>query len=216
VNIINELTKKVDIQNFKNLIKIPPKNTNSQAVEDVKTVFKKIKGNQTRPTDLFKICDHLGGKTGSIAQNDFGTLARRLGIPLTEHRVQEIFAGIKGAAISIENMELDEEEFVKALGYLKEKQLIQALQMLGVTPQILYATLAYLLFLLMILIAFIFMGIKAFTVGGTFSAVINSLLPALGATSISGKDKADDKVKSEHVEKACKESMDVIQAHKDK
>jgi len=94
--------------------------------------------------------------------------------------------------------------------------LLQALAILGITPGILYATFAYLLFILLILIAFIFVGINAFSVGGSFSAVINSLLPALGATSISGKDETQHKTKPEHVEKACKESLNVIQAHKDK
>ena len=80
-------------------------------------------------------------------------------------------------------MELGVEEFGKAMLRIKEKQLFAALNSLGITPEILYATLVYLLFILLIIFSFIFLGIQAFAIGGGFSAVINSILPACNIIS---------------------------------
>jgi len=122
------------------------------------------------------------------------------------HRVMEIFADIKGTSMSSDKMELDAEEFVEALLYNKEKQLWKAMEFLGITSEILYAALAYLLFLLMIIFAFIFLGIKAFAVGDSFSAVINSLLLALGAVSLGADEDKKDKVDHYNFDNVCKDS----------
>jgi len=42
------------------------------------------------------------------------------------------------------------------------------------------------------------------------------VLPGMGAKSISGNNSAQSTSKQEHVHKACKDSMDVIQAHNKK
>jgi len=51
------------------------------------------------------------------------------------------------------------------------------------------------------------MGISAFTVGGMFSTVINSILPAIGALSLSGKGKEAAQDKEEQFEKVCIQHM---------
>jgi len=61
--------------------------------------------------------------------------------------------------------------------------------------------------LLLIVFMFIFFGIKAFTVGGSFSAVINSLLPALAGVSMGGKDKKIDSDSDTKIVKAVEESV---------
>ena len=51
------------------------------------------------------------------------------------------------------------------------------LEYLGITKEILFGILIWLVTLLLILFAFIFVGIAAFAIGGTFGSIINSLFP---------------------------------------
>jgi len=109
-------------------------------------------------------------------------------------------------------MELDAEGFVEIV---HQRKTTKTMEFLGITPEILYAALAYLLFLLMIIFTFTFLRVKAFAVDGSFSAVINSLLPALSAVSLdSGEDKKDN-VDHDNVGKACKDSKTLVGSHGD-
>lgn len=52
-----------------------------------------------------------------------------------------------------------------------------ALEFLGISPGLLTLSLIFLSTILILIFTFIFLGIQAFALGGTFGAVINSLLP---------------------------------------
>ncbi len=52
-----------------------------------------------------------------------------------------------------------------------------SLNILGISPGILTITLIYLGIILILFFCFIFLGIKAFAMGGTFGSIINSLMP---------------------------------------
>ena len=138
----------------------------------------KINNGTASSKDLFKMVDEEGDKSGSISEKEFYTLTRRLGLNLSEHRIKEIFAKIKVKGKNADNKELNEVEFQKAMGYLQEKNLSQALQLLGITPEILTGILIRLTILLIFILVFIFIGIKAFAIGGTFGSIVNSLFPA--------------------------------------
>jgi len=73
---------------------------------------------------------------------------------------------------------------------------------LGIAPETLYMYLATLLVLLALIFTFIFLGIKSFTTGGAFGAVINSLLPMIGAGGVGAQDKEKDKLNPETIKKA--------------
>jgi hypothetical protein len=211
MSFIKESMKLLDLPDFKSFITIVPKQEKSRVLSIIKQTFKKLRTHNVDETDLFHICDALGKFDGQVDHSEFSLMARRLGVPLSEHRVMEIYANIKGnEAVEAKSMEFDEDEFSQALAILKEKQLSKSLQFMGIAPSQLYMTLGYLCFLLLLIFAFIFLGIRAFTVGGTFSAVINSLLPALGAVALGGKDNQKKDAVDTKVEHAVKETMAVV------
>jgi len=182
----------------------------------MKALFNRLKEDQGTVKDLFKLMDLVGDGNGSVDFEEFTLLSRRLGRPLNKHRVKEVFSEIKSGENMDETslLELDENEFSRSLEVLKEKQVYQAMSVLGVTPEILYSYLAFLMILLMILLCFIFLGIKTFAIGGAFSAVINSMLPAIGALTVGSNDNTKGKVNQKEVEKACKRSVALIHADK--
>lgn len=56
-------------------------------------MIEKIKDGTMTNEDLFRVIDE--DQTESISKVEYGNLARRLGIKLSEHRINEIFANIK-------------------------------------------------------------------------------------------------------------------------
>lgn len=55
--------------------------------------MKKIEEGKASPEDMFKAIDE--DKSGSISKTEFNTLAKRLGMNLSAHRINEIFASLK-------------------------------------------------------------------------------------------------------------------------
>lgn len=126
------------------------------------------------PQDLFQVFD--SDKSGKISLEEFKLLTKRLNMNLSDHRIIEIFTSVKGEEIK-NSQELNEKEFAQALNYLQEKSIMLTLEYLGITKEILLALLIWLVVLLLILFAFIFVGITAFAIGGTFGSIINSMFP---------------------------------------
>lgn len=146
----------------------------NQDFNDLDILQEKIKNKELDSKDLFLVFDR--DKSGKIGLEEFKLLTRRLNMELSEHRIKEIFTSVKGEA-STSNQELNEKEFELAFNYLQEKSIKLTLEFLGITKEILFGILIWLTFLLMILFGFIFAGIAAFTIGGTFGAIINSIFP---------------------------------------
>jgi hypothetical protein len=126
---------------------------------------------------LFKALDNEGDKSGSISKDEFYTLCKRLEMKLSKQRISEIFAFIKAGSKNKESEDLNEEEFKKALKYLKTKNSQMSLDGLGISTGVLTIALIYIAVILILFFCFIFLGIKAFALGGTFGSVINSLMP---------------------------------------
>jgi len=76
--------------------------------------MKKVKEGAATSADIFKAVDQDG--TNSISKEEFGILAKRLGMKLSEHRINEIFASIKKTTSKDDT--LNEAEFAKATTYL--------------------------------------------------------------------------------------------------
>jgi hypothetical protein len=134
--------------------------------------MKKIDAGTATNADLFKAVNTDNSQ--GISKTEYGNVARRLGMNLSAHRINEIFASIKQDPNA---EELNEAEFGRAMQYLQDKNIDMALQFLRISPAILTMWLFILAFLLFLILTFIFLGIKAFALGGTFGAVINSLIP---------------------------------------
>ena len=107
VSYICEINKNFDVKSFKSSIDIITKINKASIIDNVRSLFSKIKASQANEKDLFEICDQLDDGSDSISQKEFSILAKRLGTPLTEHRIQEIFSDIKGVNVSVDNMELN-------------------------------------------------------------------------------------------------------------
>jgi len=73
------------------------------------------------------------------------------------------------------------EEFEKAFKYVNEKKTFMSLEKLGISPALLAVALAVQILILILLFVFIFLGIVSFTTGGTFGALINSIIPMAAA-----------------------------------
>lgn len=84
-----------------------------------------------------------------------------------------------------------------------------ALEFLGISPALLTVSLIFLAIILVLVFTFIFLGIQAFAMGGTFGAIINSLMPmgnyiilyikaSGGAAGAKGEEK-DDKSKDDSI-----------------
>jgi hypothetical protein len=61
--------------------------------------------------------------------------------------------------------------------YIQKQSIQLTLESLGITKEIMTFALVYLIFLVLVLFAFIFVGIQAFSVPGTFGSVVNSMFP---------------------------------------
>lgn len=67
-----------------------------------------------------------------------------------------------------------------------------ALDFLGLSSELLTLSLIILGIVLLLLLVFIFLGIQAFALGGTFGSVINSLMPMAAGGGAGGSSKSPD------------------------
>jgi len=166
--------------------------------------------------ELFEYVDSNGDGNGSVGIEEFRMLSKKLGHPLTEHRVREIFSKIKQHTGDPSSTELDYDEFLEAFQYLEDRVLYRTMFMLGISEaQIKSIIIFFTLYLLMILV-FIFLGISAFTVGGGFSTVLNSLIPVGAGTTVTENSKKDmdpkELFKPELMSKTIKDAFKIISA----
>jgi len=148
-----------------------------------------VKDGKISVKDLFIALDQEGNGNGKVDKEEFTQMVKRLKMEFTPHRVNEIFANVKNKKLSQDNEELNLEEFEKAMTYVNEKKAAMSLDMLELSPSYLTFTLGYMIVTLALLLIFIFLGIEAFSIGGSFGAVINSLIPCsatVGASAQSG------------------------------
>lgn len=147
--------------------------SSAQADPEMQELMKKIEEGKASTHELFIAVDE--DKSGMISKDEYSTLARRLGMNLSQHRVNEIFASLKQGSEDEDN--LNEQEFGKAMEYLQQKNTNMALDFLGLSPALLTISLIFLGIILILIFIFIFLGIQAFALGGTFGSVVNSLMP---------------------------------------
>lgn len=77
--------------------------------EEITQLMEKIKTGKANPHDLFIAIDREGNGNGKIDKSEFKSLSSKLGISLTDHRINEIFSSLKQG--STEDEELNESEF---------------------------------------------------------------------------------------------------------
>lgn len=179
-------------------------------------LMKKIQSGKASVHELFIAVDKEGDSSGSISKQEFDSVAKKLNINLTKHRINEIFASIKKGSGNSNEEELNEEEFGKAMKYLNDKNTFMALDFLGISKGMLIIALIGLMTILLMLFVFIFLGIKAFAVGGGFGAVINSLMPMAAGAGVGGQkdEEKGKKVKDDNLGGAVAKTKTIIQSDK--
>jgi hypothetical protein len=116
--------------------------------------MKRIAAGTATHADIFKAVNT--DDSPGISKTEYGTVARRLGMNLSAHRINEIFASIK---LDPNAEELNEAEFGKAMEYLQKKNTDMALDSLRISPAILTMWLILLAIILLLIFVFIFLGI---------------------------------------------------------
>eukprot|EP01017_Pseudomicrothorax_dubius_P032846 TRINITY_DN433_c0_g4_i1.p1 TRINITY_DN433_c0_g4~~TRINITY_DN433_c0_g4_i1.p1 ORF type:complete len:602 (+),score=126.29 TRINITY_DN433_c0_g4_i1:109-1914(+) len=174
-------------------------------------IMKKVKDNEATAKDLFKMVDMANNGDGSIDKREFSILATRLGNSLSDHRINEIFAEIKKKNQNADQEKLDEDEFEEGLKYLQKKNVSMSLEIMGISMSTLAGILAMLVTLLLLLFSFIFVGIQAFALGGSFGAVINSLIPAAAGLGIGQSNESkEEKLEDEKVEESVQTTKKIL------
>ncbi|KAL4474825.1 hypothetical protein ABPG74_001521 [Tetrahymena malaccensis] len=207
----------IDMPIFKKIDKpIVGTNSNEEA-NTFKEIIKKLQDGKATINDLFVALDAHGDNNGRISIDEFQSLFRRLGMELSRNRVFEIFAYVKNAkqkpvgAIKTDDLDLDEEEFEKAFKYVNDKKTSMSLEKLGISPALLALQLGFLVVILIGLFIFIFLGINAFTVGGTFGSIINSIIPIISALGFTRtQENIKDKLKEEEISNAIDKTLTII------
>ncbi|EAR86437.2 phage head-tail adaptor family protein, putative (macronuclear) [Tetrahymena thermophila SB210] len=207
----------VDMPIFNNKDKAIVGSSSSEQPDKIKEIVKKLQDGKATIKDVFIAVDAEGDNSGTISIDEFQSFVRRLGMELSRHRVNEIFAYIKnkkqkpGSVEKTDELTLNVEEFEKAFKYVNDKKTSMSLEKLGISPALLVLALGTLIVILILLFVFIFFGINAFAMGGTFGSIINSLIPmaAAGGAAGSQEDKKD-KLKEEEVSTAVGETQAII------
>lgn len=178
INVLKKLISETQVLiNQAKAIKVP------DAAEIAHSKFKeeleeKIKEGKLTTEDMFKMIDEDG--SGKVSKQEFAGFCNRMGMSLTEHRITEIFANVKKQSKNPQakdDSELNMEEFTLAHNYVQSKNTNQALDQIGMSLPKLSGKLMVLAFILLLIFVFIFFGIAAFSEGGSFGAVINSVMP---------------------------------------
>jgi Ca2+-binding EF-hand superfamily protein len=65
-----------------------------QSDDTINMIMLKVKEGKSTPADLFRALDYEGNRDGFVNKDEFARYAKRLGMNLTDHRIDEIFADI--------------------------------------------------------------------------------------------------------------------------
>ncbi|KRX01781.1 hypothetical protein PPERSA_00154 [Pseudocohnilembus persalinus] len=187
---------------------------NDPSFNQFNKIKEKIEEQGLQPREIFKLADLDGG--GTLDMREFQLYFKKIGIDLSEHRVNEIFAQAKKASPQIQQsseQHLDEEEFIKAYEYVLSYSMILTLEKMGITRTKLTIILIYLVVILLLIFLFIFVGVAAFAIPGAFGAMINSLFPIMGGTGLSkaNNSKSEKKKDFTKIKETIKESLATIQ-----
>jgi Ca2+-binding EF-hand superfamily protein len=88
-------------------------------------------GKKLNSKDLFDLFDL--DANGNLSRDEFKALTRRLGMMLTKHRLQEIFAAVSRKHQN-STSEINDREFEDALMYLQARSTIMTLEKLVTIP----------------------------------------------------------------------------------
>ena len=170
-------------------------------------MMKKVESGSAGVRELFNLVDMEGDSSGGISKDEFKRLLLKLHMNLSDHRITEIFAKVKKDERRSIN-ELDVEEFEAAIKYVQFKRVFEGLNMLGLSQNQLIFLFVSLIIILVLLFAFIFLGINAFSLGGTFGSIINSMIPCIAGAGVAQRKPID--IKAEEWKEKLKEVAEEV------
>ena len=88
--------------------------------------------------------------------------------------------------------ELQYQDFVRAVTKIKDHFISEVMIQLGISPQDMIVSLVWSIFLLLLMFAFIFVGIAAFSPTSSFSSVTNTLMPLAAGFAVNKKNKKEE------------------------
>lgn len=144
----------------------------------------KSEATKMKATDLFDMFDK--DNSGTMSFDEFGMLVKYHNLQLTPSHLHRLFA----KADKSENNELDKDEFLIARKDIEAEISAKGMTHLGLSDSMLARFFILSVLNLVLLFVFIFVGISAFTTGSSFSAVINSIFPAVAGLGLGSKDEA--------------------------
>jgi hypothetical protein len=133
------------------------------------------------PQVLFK---HFATNGSTIGFEEFNNIFVQLNLKIPYVRMLKIFS----EADVNKRGELNYQDFVRALSIMKDHFIYEVMNQLGISLEDMIVSLVWSIILLILMFAFIFVGIVAFSPTSSFSSVTNTIMPlAAGFTVNKGK-----------------------------
>jgi hypothetical protein len=88
--------------------------------------------------------------------------------------------------------ELTLQDFDRAVTKIKDHFISEVMNQLGISPQDMIISLVWSIILLLLMFAFIFVGIAAFSPTSSFSSVTNTLMPLAAGFAVNKKNKDEE------------------------
>jgi len=120
--------------------------------------------------ELFQMADI--DKSGALSFDEFVDILKYLNMPLSQNVSLRVFSECEKDGV------MGPDEFEKAMHLLEDRVADKVLSHMGFSTQTLVLGFLGLTIILMMLFVFIFLGIGAFTSGGSFESVVNSVIAA--------------------------------------
>lgn len=149
-----------------------------------------LKGAMEDPKKAFDpktIFNHFANSRGTMGMEEFSNIFKQLGLPISHAKIMQMFS----IADKDKKGELNYQQFLKALESLKGFLITEIMDQLGFSIKDMAISFLFAIVILILMFAFIFVGMAAFSPASSFSSVTNSMMP-LGAGGAVNK-KEDDK-----------------------
>ena len=138
------------------------------------------------PLVLFK---HFTTNRTVIGFEEFNNIFVQLNLKIPYVRRLKIFSE---ADVS-KRGELSYQDFVRALSIMKEHLIFEVMDQLGISWEDMIVSLVWSINLLLLMFAFIFVGIAAFSPASSFSSVTNALMPLAAGFTVNKNTKEEEK-----------------------
>ncbi len=138
----------------------------------------------------------------SLTFDEFSNIFKKLKLQICHVEMLRIFS----EADIDKNGELSYQDFIRAFQIMKNHFVQKYLIENGITYQDMIISLIGAIIMLLLMFAFIFVGISAFSPTSPFSSVINSLMPLLAGFSVNRQEMKSGDAKKEEIKDAAKET----------